>query len=607
VGNLFSEMKRRNVVRVGLAYILLGWVVLQVGDVLFDMFETPHWVGKTLAGVLLLGFPLVCLFAWAFEMTPEGVKRTEEVDRSDSITHSTGKKLNFVIIAALVVALGYFVWERQGLIEQGADTQVAAEVDKSIAVLPFVNMSSDEEQEWFVDGLTEEILNSLARTPDLLVASRTSSFQYKGRNEDISAIAQALGVAHILEGSVRRGGDRLRVTAQLIRASDGFHLWSETFDREPKDVIEIQENVAIEIASALKTAMDPEALRKMVSAGTASVAAYEAYLEGLAVEGRSGTTGNVEDYNSAFEAFDRALAADQTFALAHWKQAVYWYGQLAVTQVGWGATDMSLEDIVASYRQSLDAAIANVENEALGLKYKAAKADFEFRFVDSRDFLKRYLETYPHDTEGQTNLMLAFAQMTDFEGAAEYVDRFVEDSHDDALQINALLNVVLFAGQVDAAVGLARESVRRFPQHAFIAYQAHRVLLWAGHTEEAAALVDPLRRSEFPEENILLVLLRQACAEGDQGGADEFFQRLGQYIETQPSTEYIGLMLLGRADEAHQRLVELDLDNWALVSFLNYPYFNHTYFPEMAAILERQAIDRQFIDVPPYACKPDQS
>ena len=600
MGNLFNELKRRNVVRVGVAYIVLGWVALQVGDVLFDMFEAPAWVGKTLAGVLLLGFPFALIFAWAFEMTPEGVKRTEEVDRSDSITHSTGKKLNFVIIAALVVALGYFVWERQNLV--APDNVADAVVDKSIAVLPFVNMSSDEEQEWFVDGLTEEILNSLARTPDLLVASRTSSFQYKGKNEDISAIAEALGVAHVLEGSVRRGGDRLRVTAQLIRASDGFHLWSETFDREPKDVIEIQENVAIEIANALKTAMDPEALRKMVSTGTASVAAYEAYLEGLAQEGRSGATGNVEDYNSAFEAFGRALAYDETFAMAHWKQAQYWYSQLAVTQIGWGEAEITLEEIVANHRDSIDAAIANVDNEALALMFKSAKADFEFRFVDSRELLERYLETYPHDSEGQQRLMFAFAQTRDFEGAARYVDRFVEDSHDDAIQINALLNNVLFVGQVDAAVGLARESVQRFPQHAFLAYQAHRVLLWAGYTAEAAALVDPLRRSEFPEENILLVLMRQACAEGDREAALAHFERLEEFVDDQPSTEYIGIMILGRPDEAHRRLAEREPDNWALASFLNYPYFDHSYFPEMAAILERQSIDRQFIDGPPYAC-----
>jgi len=177
VGNLFNELKRRNVVRVGIAYMVLGWVALQVGDILFEMFETPAWVGKTFAVVLLLGFPFVCLFAWAFEMTPEGVKKTAEVDRSESVTHSTGKKLNFVIMAALVVAVGYFIWERQ----QTPEPIVEASLDKSIAVLPFVNMSSDEEQEWFADGLTEEILNSLARTPDLLVAPRRFSTRGKTR------------------------------------------------------------------------------------------------------------------------------------------------------------------------------------------------------------------------------------------------------------------------------------------------------------------------------------------------------------------------------------------------------------------------------------------
>ncbi len=194
--------------------------------------------------------------------------------------------------------------------DAAADTRIR----RTIAVLPFLNMSSDDEQAWFADGLTEEILNSLARTPDLLVSARTSSFAYKGTTKDISTIAQELGVNHILEGSVRRGGDRLRVTAQLIRAEDGFHLWSQTYDRTLDDVIQIQEEVAVEIARALKTAMDPEALAKMMSAGTSSVPAFEAYLEGLAYGISSGTTGDVYEYLSASQAFERAIGIDPTFA-----------------------------------------------------------------------------------------------------------------------------------------------------------------------------------------------------------------------------------------------------------------------------------------------------
>ena len=412
MSSLFSELKRRNVVRVGIAYIVLGWVALQVGDILFDMFETPAWVGKTLAALLLLGFPFVCLFAWAFEMTAEGVKKTAEVDRSTSLTHSTGRKLDFVIIGALVVALGYFVWERQEL----GEPPVEVALEKSIAVLPFVNLSSDEEHEWFADGLTEEILNSLARTPDLLVASRTSSFQYKGQNTDVSEIAAALGVAHILEGSVRRSGNRLRVTAQLIRAHDGFHLWSETFDREPDDVIEIQENVAIEIANALKTAMDPEALQKMVSSGTASVAAYEAYLEALALEGRSGESGAIEDWEKAREAYDRAVAIDDRFSLAHWGRALFWESQLDITNIGSELSPLSREEKLENYLDAVDAAIGNKKNEALALKFMGHKARNELRFVDSRRYYESYIETYPNDIEGLQQLIETIAYGRDLGG-----------------------------------------------------------------------------------------------------------------------------------------------------------------------------------------------
>jgi len=605
MGNLFTELKRRNVVRVGIAYIVLGWVVLQVGDILFDMFETPAWVGKTLAAILLLGFPFACLFAWAFELTPEGVKKTAEVDRSTSITHSTGRKLDFVIIAALVVALGYFIWERQDVVEPGA--VVEAELDKSIAVLPFVNMSSDEEQEWFADGLTEEILNSLARTPDLLVASRTSSFQYKGKGQDISAIADALGVAHILEGSVRRGGDRLRVTAQLIRASDGFHLWSETFDREPEDVIEIQENVAIEIANALKTAMDPEALQQMVSAGTASVAAYEAYLEALVFEGQSGQTGNVEDWDLAREAHERAVALDEYFALAHWGRALYWESELNITDIGSQSSNLSREQLLEKYSQAVNAAIANEESEALAFKFRANKARTELRVEDARRFYESYIQAYPNDIEGLAQMLETLAYQQNMEATRIYLPRILEFSHGDPFQLNAIINNVLFVGFVDEAVDLARDAIERYPQHAFLQYQAHRILLWAGHTKEAAALVDRLRGSEFEAQNIKLVLMRQACAEGDQAAAQQHFEEAMSIIGVNISVRWLGLHLLGKPDEAYQALVDAGVDKYALASFLSYPFFDHTRFPELARILEQQGIDRPFDERPPYACEPDQS
>jgi len=256
MGNIFSELKRRNVIRVALAYIVTAWLLLQLTDVVLNNIEAPAWLFQSIMLLLAIGFPIAVLFAWAYEMTPEGLKKEKEIDRSQSITPATGRKLDFIIIGMLVLALGYFLWERQSYVSppnEVASVDSGSAIKRSIAVLPFINMSSDQEQEWFADGLTEEILNALARMPDLLVAARTSSFNFKGSTTPIQEIATTLGVAHVLEGSVRRGGDRLRVTAQLIRANDGFHLWSETYDRNPNDVIAIQEDVAIAIANALET------------------------------------------------------------------------------------------------------------------------------------------------------------------------------------------------------------------------------------------------------------------------------------------------------------------------------------------------------------------
>jgi TolB-like protein len=606
MGNLFGELKRRNVVRVGIAYVVLSWVVLQVGDVLFDMFGTPDWVGKTLAVLLALGFPFACLFAWAFELTPEGIKKTRDVDISDSVTHSTGRRLNAVIIAALVIALGYFIWERQGLVAPDDVAASTAEIDRSIAVLPFVNMSSDQEQEWFADGLTEEILNALARTPDLLVASRTSSFEFKGQNTDISEIARTLGVAHILEGSVRRGGERLRVTAQLIRASDGFHLWSETFDRKPEDVIAIQEDVAFEIAKALKTAMDPEALKQMVSAGTASVAAYEAYLEGLALEGMVGSTGNVADWPPAMAAFVRARNLDGEFSLAWYHEAIYWESQLQVTNVGSELSDhLTAEAKYGYFSAAIDAAIETAASPERGLLFKSMKAEQELRFADAIGLAEQFVQAFPNSLEGMEQLINSIALVRDTERARSYVQQLLALSHDDPLLLNALINNLLFVGLVDETVALARDVLERFSEHSFLVYQAHRALLWAGHVEEARKWAQMIRGSEFPQHNIYLVEIREACAEGNVELARQFVEKIVASGAGSVSTVFVANQIMGRPAEAHQHIVEQGLSGNELMSFMIYPYFDHTYFPKIVAPLERQGIDRPFIKGPPYACPAD--
>ncbi|NOR19297.1 MAG: hypothetical protein GQ538_04325 [Xanthomonadales bacterium] len=290
--SFFDELKRRNVFRVGIAYAISAWVLLQIVDLVLDNISAPDWVMQVFMLALAVGFPIAIIVAWAFEMTPDGIKKEKDVDRSNSITPQTGHKLDRSIILVLVIALTWFAWERFGSVPS-ATTKVASEstattetttdqtgVAKSIAVLPFVAMSSGPDDEYFADGLTEEILNSLAQLPELLVTARTSAFHFKGQDINVREIADALGVKHIVEGSVRRSGQRLRVTAQLIRAEDGFHLWSEKYDSTSEDSISVQEDIAEKIAQAMDVVMNDDKRESMRRAGLRDVEAFIAYQKG---------------------------------------------------------------------------------------------------------------------------------------------------------------------------------------------------------------------------------------------------------------------------------------------------------------------------------------
>ena len=248
--SLFAELKRRNVFRVGIAYVVLAWLLLQVGDTLAPALHLPDWVNSALAFFLILGFPMAIFFAWAFEMTPEGLKLEKHVDRDESITPVTGRKLDRTIIVMLVFALAYFVWQSQKAPDEEVVETLAGQ--PTIAVLPFENMSSDAEQEYFSDGLTEELLNLLAKIPELKVTSRTSAFFYKGKDIKLSDVGRELDVDHILEGSVRKSGQKIRITAQLIEVHSDAHLWSETWDRDLDDVFAIQDEIAAKVVNELR-------------------------------------------------------------------------------------------------------------------------------------------------------------------------------------------------------------------------------------------------------------------------------------------------------------------------------------------------------------------
>jgi TolB-like protein len=257
LNKLIEELQRRNVIRVGIAYLVAAWVLLQIADLVLENIGAPDWVMQTLMLVLALALPPVLLFAWAFELTPEGIKLEKDVVRGESITRRTGQKLNRATISLLLVVVVLVIAERMMPEAESPEPPAAtAEVaEKSIAVLAFQDLSPDGDQEYFAEGISEEILNVLAQIPDLKVAGRTSSFAFKGQKRDLREIGEVLEVAHILEGSVRTSGDRIRVTAQLVKTDDGFHLFSKNYDRELTDIFVVQDDIAREISTALRSAI----------------------------------------------------------------------------------------------------------------------------------------------------------------------------------------------------------------------------------------------------------------------------------------------------------------------------------------------------------------
>jgi len=318
--SFFSELKRRNIYKVAAAYAITGWIIIQIATSVFPALEFPQWTTQFVIIITLIGFPIALVFAWAFEITPEGLKRTQEVPIEESMTHHTGKKLNYWIIGLLSVALILVLAERIWFAGTYSDVSTPTSTGEtaSVAVLPFDDFSPESDQQWFSDGLTEEILNSLARLPELRVASRTSSFLFREQEVPIQKIADSLNVNHVVEGSVRRIDDDMRVTAQLIRADDGSHLWSSTYDRHVDSVFKVQEDIAEHIATTLNVYLDPEKKERMFSFGTRNVKAYEAFLKGRAIY----YAGHEIDFNldtlwTANEWFENAIQADPEFAAPH--------------------------------------------------------------------------------------------------------------------------------------------------------------------------------------------------------------------------------------------------------------------------------------------------
>ena len=330
--SFFNELKRRNVFRVGIAYVVVAWLIIQVVDVVINNIGTPEWVFQTILLLLGIGFPLIVIFAWAFEMTPEGLKREREVDRSESITMQTGRKLDFTIIGILVLALGYFVFDKFVLAPardnathqvstQSPDTDsTSSEVsDISIAVLPLANRSAREEDQYFTDGIHDDLLTQLAKIASLKVISRTSVMRYRDTELSIPEIAEQLRVTSILEGGIQRSGDQIRINVQLIDTKTDEHLWAETYDRQmtAENLFAIQSEITRKITDSLKATLTTEEAVRIDERPTDSLEAFQEYMKGQQFLALRTVTG----IETGKQHFEKAIELDPGFAEAHYNLA----------------------------------------------------------------------------------------------------------------------------------------------------------------------------------------------------------------------------------------------------------------------------------------------
>jgi TolB-like protein len=328
MNNFFTELRRRNVFRAAAFYAASAWLLVQVATQVFPFFQIPNWIVRWIVVAAAIGFPFWLLFAWLYKWTSQGLQRETETEAVQPETRQARRNADRWIIAILALAVVLLLTDRFVLHKDAnpsADKSTAASSEKSIAVLPFVNMSADKENEFFADGLSEEILNSLARIDGMQVVGRTSSFQFKGKTEDLRAIGEKLGAANVLEGSVRRDGERARITAQLVRASDGIHLWSETYDRTLTDTLAVQVDIAEQVAGVLNVVLDDQQRSRMKAEGVKNVDAFIAYQKGLKLyadaHNKSKSSSVIDGLRLANKEFDRAIALEPGFSQPYFAAA----------------------------------------------------------------------------------------------------------------------------------------------------------------------------------------------------------------------------------------------------------------------------------------------
>jgi TolB-like protein len=504
MSNFFAELKRRNVYKVAVAYAVVAWLVLQAASIILPTFEAPSWVLKTLVVIIALGFVLAVTISWAFEMTPEGMKRTANVSADDvrSMPYWSKRKFAAFIIGVAILAAGLLAYQ---FFRAARSTTALTPTSKSIAVLPLLNESGDPKDEYFSDGLSEELIAALAQIRELKVIGRSSSFRFKERKEEPKTIGEKLGVATLLEGTVRKQGDRVRIVAELINAADGIELWTRTFDRELKDIFAVQQEIATAVASALKVRLLGSDERSSAHSPTTNTEAHDAYLLGHYHFQRR----NLEDYRKAFVHFDEAVRLDPNYALVYAERSEAWtlVGDLTgETKTDWAKARDDAEKAVAIAPGLAEA------HAALGW----VRCFTQWKFDEGLHELKRAKELAPTNPTANDLLARVIVYIGKPDEAEKQARQAVEADPLASAPHNNLARVLWYEGKLDEADAVARRSVQLQPNSA--SSRRWQVLVAIKRNDPETALREA--QSEPDESYRRFELAVAQYARGDRKAAD---------------------------------------------------------------------------------------
>src|SRR5213595_2230870 len=499
--NFFSELKRRNVYKVAVAYAVVAWLTIQAASILFPAFNAPQWAMQIVILILVIGFPIALVFSWAFEITPEGIVRESEVTADQSITHHTGRKIVALTIVLALVATGLLIFQ---LVRARSTSSSGATIsNKSIAVLPFDNLSGDPQNAYFSEGVQDEILTRLAKIAELKVISRTSTQRFKSSPNDVGHIARQLGVANILEGSVQKTADQVRVNVQLINATTDAHLWADTYDRKLTDIFAVETEIAKTVADVLQAKLTGSEKTSMAKTPTVNPEAYELYLKGRFFWNKR--TG--DDLRKSIEYLKQAIAKDPGYALAYAALADS-YGILRF--YGGASPDESIVPAAAAAKKALELDDSLAEAHAsVGLI-----ATEELEINRGVNELERAIQLNPNYATAHHWLGLALATLRQSDRSVGELKRALE-LDPLSMIINADLSIIyLYARRYDAAEAQARKTLE-IDSRSFVAhYYLGAVMQLTSRLKEA--IPEFQKAVELNNDPYSIAMLAQAYARNGQ-------------------------------------------------------------------------------------------